>query len=102
MSFAHRANVSSEVLQPDASYGQRDAAGTVADAVTCTAVLEVFVFDVVTQQLVVRASPLDRQLRELCVVLIVIGTGQSDLLTRLTKHSHNTACRERRLRIKFN
>lgn len=86
--------MSSEVLQPDASYGQRDAAGAVADAVTCTAVLELLVFDVVTQQIVVRASPLDRQLRELCVVLIVIGTGQSDLLTRLTKHSHNAACRE--------
>lgn len=92
MSFAHRADVSSKVLGPDPLDGERDAAGPVGDAVAVAAVLEGFVFDVVTQQLVVRTPPLHRQLRELRVVLIVIGTWQRDRLTGPTQNSDNTAC----------
>lgn len=94
--------MSSKILHPDVLDGQRDAAGAVGDAVARAALLELLVFDVVTQQLVVRAPPLDRQLRELCVVLIVIGTRQSDPLTRLTEHSLNTACRQKSSRVKIN
>lgn len=94
--------MSSEVLHPDVLDGQRDAAGAVGDAVARTALLELLVFDVVTQQLVVRAPPLDGQLRELSVVLIVIGTRQGDPLTRLTELSLNTACRQKRSRVKTN
>lgn len=87
--------MSSEVIRPDALDGQRDVAGAVGDAVAGAALLERFVFDVVTQQLVVRAPPLHRQLRELCVVLIVIGTWQNDPLTGPTEHSHDAACTQK-------
>lgn len=95
MPFAHRTNMSPEVLHLDALDGQRDAAGAVADGVARSAVLEGFVFDVVTQQLVVWTPPLHGQLRDVCLVLIVIQTRQSDPLTGLTEHFGNTAWRQR-------
>lgn len=84
-----------EILHLDPLDGQRDAARGVDDGVARGAVLESFVFDVVTQQLVVRAPPLYRQLRDVSVVLIVVRTRQSDALTRLTQHSYNTAWRQK-------
>lgn len=95
MSFAHRTNVSPKVLRPDVVDGERDAAGAVGDAVAGGAVLESFVFDVVTQQLVVGAPPLHRQLGDVCLVLIVIGTGQRDGLAGPTEHSNHAAWRQR-------
>lgn len=87
--------MSAEVLGADMLDGERDAAGAVADAVAVGAVLVRLVFDEVTQKVVVRTPPLSRQLRDVCVVLIVVRTRQSDLLTRLTDDFHHTACRQK-------
>ncbi len=87
--------MSSKVLHVDVLDGQCDAARAVGDGVAGRAVLKSFMFDVMTQQLVVWAPPLNRQLRDLCVVLIVIRTRQRDALTRLTEKLQNTACRQK-------
>lgn len=95
MSFAHRTNVNAEVVHLDVLNGQSDAARAVGDGVSHGAVLESFMFDVVTQQLVVRVPPLHGQLGDVFVVLIVIGTLKSDPLTGTTRHSNNAACRHK-------
>ena len=95
MPFAHRTNVSPKVLHLDLLDAECDVAGGVGDGVAGGAVLESLVFDVVTQQLVVWAPPLYRQLRDVRVVFIVIRTGQRDPLTRLTDHLDNAAWRRR-------
>ena len=95
MAFAHRTNMRPKVLHLDLLDVERDAAGRVGDGVAGGAVLESLVFDVVTQQLVVWAPPLYRQLRDVRVVFIVIRTQQSHPLTRLTEHLHNTAWRRK-------
>lgn len=84
--------MSPKILHFDLLDDKTDAAGAVGDGVANSAVLESFVFDIVTQQLVVWTPPLYRQLRDMSVVLIVVRTRQSDLLTRLTEHFYNTTC----------
>lgn len=101
MSFAHGTHVGAEVVRRGALDGERDAAGAVGDAVARAALLERLVFDVVTQQLVAGAPPLDGQLGELGVVLIAIGTRQNDPLARLTEHFDGAACTQKSERVDF-
>lgn len=95
MTFANRTNMSPVILHADLLDGQRDAAWAVGDGVSHGAVLESFVFDVVAQQLIVWAPPLNRELGDVRVVLIVVGTRHRDPLTRLSKQLYFTACRQR-------
>lgn len=99
MPFAHRTHVSPEVVRLGALDGQRDVAGPVGDGVARGAVLESFVFDVVTQQLVVRTPPLHGQLRDVSVVLIVVRTRQSHPLAGPTEHLHDAAWGQKRPRF---
>lgn len=87
--------MSPKILHFDPLDAQCDAAGAVGDGVAHRAVLESFVFDVVTQQLVAWTPPLHRQLRDVSVVLIVVRTRQSGLLARLTEHLYNTTCSQK-------
>lgn len=93
--------MSPKILHADVLDGECDAAGAVGDGVALGAVLVSFMFDVVTQQLVVWTPPLHGQLRDVCVVLIVVRTGKSDLLTLLTEHFHNAAWRQRSVKERF-
>lgn len=85
--------MSSKVPLLDIANDQCDVTRSVADAVVAAAALELLVFDVVTQQLILRVPPLDRQLGELLVILVVVGTRQADHVTWLGEHSNNTAWR---------
>lgn len=73
------------VPQPDLLDGEGDAAGPVGHVIALAAPLEAFMLDVVTQELVVGAPPLDGQLRERRAVLIRIETRQRDPVTRLAE-----------------
>lgn len=78
------------VLQPDLLDGEGDAAGPVGHVIALAAPLEAFMFDVVTQELVVGAPPLDGQLRERRAVLIRIETRQRDPMTWLAGDSDHS------------
>lgn len=72
MPFAHRTDMNPQIFHFDLLDDKTDAAGDVGDGVAHGAVLEGFVFDVVTQQLIVWTPPLHRQLRDVSVVFIVV------------------------------
>lgn len=73
------------VLRPDPLNGEGDAAGPVGHVIALAAPLEAFVLDVVTQEPVVGAPPLDGQLRERRAVLIRIETRQRGPMTWLAE-----------------
>lgn len=85
-----------EVLQPDLLNGEGDAAGPVGHVIALAALLETFMFDVVTQQLVVGAPPLDGQLRERRAVLIGIEARQRDPMTWLAEDSGHSRYKQNR------
>lgn len=85
VSLADRTHVGAVVPQPDLLNGEGDAAGPVGHVIALAAPLEAFMLDVVTQELVVGAPPLDRQLRERRAVLVRIETRQRDPMTRLAE-----------------
>lgn len=62
MPFADRADMSPKVLSLNLQDEQLDVAGPIADGVSGAAVLEGFMFDVVTQQSAAWTLPLDREL----------------------------------------
>lgn len=82
------------VLQPDLLDGERDAAGPVGHVIALAAPLEAFMFDVVTQEPVVGAPPLDGQLRERRAVLIRIETRQRGPMTWLAVDSDHSCYKQ--------
>lgn len=96
VSLAHRTHVGAEVLQLDPLNGEGDAAGPVGHVIALAAILETFMFDVVTQQLVVGAPPLDGQLRERRAVLIGIEARQRDPTTWVAEDSGHSRYKQNR------
>lgn len=89
--LADGADVRTKVLQPDVLDGERDAAGPVAHVVAAAAPLEGLVFDVVTQQLVVRVPPLHGQLGQRRALLVGVEARQRGPAAQLTQDSDHSS-----------